>query len=83
VPAPASFTREFQLDKKNLQREQKGDVSPALSTASYLAVLALTIVLLGVLFWALRRIYAQLGSGGPPPTGGDKPLAREPRPRPA
>ena len=66
TPAPAQFTRAFQLDKKNLQREQKEDVSPPLTTVSYLAVLALTVGLIAVLFWGLRRIRVRLGAPSSP-----------------
>jgi O-6-methylguanine DNA methyltransferase len=71
VPAPPTFTRGFQLDKKNLQREQKEGVSPSLSTGAYISVLLLTIGLLAILFWTLQRIY--LRQGRPPPPAGPRP----------
>jgi hypothetical protein len=66
VPTPPEFTRKFQLDKKNLQREQKEGVSKTLTTASYLGVLALTVGLTGCIVWGLRRIRIRLGSGEGP-----------------
>jgi hypothetical protein len=83
VPAESSFTRPFQLDKKNLLREQKEGVSPALSTIAYLSVLVLTLVLFAVLFWALQRIYLSLGSDPRPPPEGGKPFRSRPTPRAA
>jgi hypothetical protein len=74
VPAPAQFSRDFQLDKKNLQREQKEDVSPVLTTIAYLAVLVIVIVLIGFIVWGLRRIRTRLGAGegpSPPPARGE------------
>jgi hypothetical protein len=78
VPAPPSFRRDFVLDKENLQREQKEGVSAALTTSSYLAVLAITVLLLLILFWGLRRIQFRLGSGGeqPPPRSRRLPAKR-------
>ena len=71
TPAPASFTREFILDKENLQREQKEGVSGAVTTGSYLAVLLMTITLVLILYWGLRRIrMAQGREGGPPEARG-------------
>ena len=68
VPAPPSFTREFILDKENLQREQKQDVSGAVTTVAYLAVLAITVMLVLILYWGLRRIRMAQGSEGGPPS---------------
>ena len=56
VQAPATFTREFVLDKKLLQREQKQDVSPILTTMAYLFVLAIAIGLVASLAKGLRRM---------------------------
>ena len=56
VEAPATFTRDFQEDKKLLQREQKSDVSPFLSTFAYLFVLAIAIGLLWALAKGLQRM---------------------------
>ena len=67
TPAPPQFTRDFQLDKANLQREQKEGVSGALTTFSYLAVLVMTIVLILIIFWGLRRVQLALGRGQGPP----------------
>jgi hypothetical protein len=68
TPAPAQFRRDFVLDKTNLQREQKEGVSSALTTISYLAVLAMTVALILIIFWGLRRVQLALGrQQGPPP----------------
>ena len=76
TPAPASFTREFVLDKENLQREQKQGVSGAVTTGSYLAVLAITIGLVLLLYWGLRRIrLAQGWEGGPPAARGARSIS--------
>jgi hypothetical protein len=56
VEAPSTFTREFVLDKKLLQREQKPDVSPALTTFAYIVVLMIAIGLLFSLTKGLRRL---------------------------
>ena len=71
TPASASFTREFIIDKENLQREQKEGISGAVTTGSYLAVLLMTITLVLILYWGLRRIrMAQGREGGPPEARG-------------
>jgi hypothetical protein len=85
VPAEPSFTREFILDKQNLQREQKDDVSPVLTTFSYAGVLAIVILLVGCIYWGLRRIRIRLGAGegpSPPPARGEAVVPTE-APRPA
>jgi hypothetical protein len=56
VPAEASMTREFVLDKENLQREQKGDVPGFLSTIAYLLVLVIAIGIVAALVIGLMRI---------------------------
>jgi hypothetical protein len=56
VPAPRTFTREFTLDKKLLQREQKPDVPSALTLFAYLFVLLIAIGLLASLTAGLRRL---------------------------
>jgi hypothetical protein len=56
VPARSEFTRPFVDEQKILQREQKGDVSPALTTIAYGVVGAIVLVLLLVLGWALNRL---------------------------
>jgi hypothetical protein len=56
VEAPATFTRTFGEDKKLLQREQKPDVSPALTTFAYMVVLLIAIGLLVLLTKGLRRL---------------------------
>ena len=66
VPAEASFTREFILDQKNLQREAKEGVSPLLTTASYGFVLLIVIVLFGIIVWGLRRVRTKLGGDESP-----------------
>ena len=67
VPATQTIDRVFVLDKKNLQREQKTGVSGILSTVAYIGVGLLALLLLGVLFWGLRRVRATLGHDDDPP----------------
>ena len=55
IPARSRFTREFILDKDNLQREQKEGVSSALVTGAYLLVLLVAVGLIGSLAWGLAR----------------------------
>ena len=83
TPAPARFTRDFQLDKKNLQREQKEDVSAALTTGAYLGVLLIVIVLFGCIFWGLRRLRMRLGAGEGPSPPASRPASRTPADAPA
>ena len=65
VPVPESGqTREFILDKENLQREQKDDVPGWLTLAAYLFVGALSLSLIALVAWGLARLE-RLG-GGPP-----------------
>jgi hypothetical protein len=68
TPAPAQFTREFQDDKKLLLREQKGDVSPVLTTIAYGAVLLIAVIVAVLLVLGLRRIRTRLedDDGAPP-----------------
>ncbi len=70
IPAPPQFTRDFQLDKKNLLREQKQGVSSVLTTGAYLGVLVLTVLLIAIIVWGLRRVRLALGRGDEPPPGG-------------
>ena len=56
IPARRHFTRTFVRDKKNLQREQKGDVPGFLTTLAYLIVLAIGLGLAGSLAWGLARL---------------------------
>jgi hypothetical protein len=74
VAAPPSFTREFVLDKKNLQREQKEGVAGSLTTGAYLTVLAIATALIAALVFAVARLG---GSGG----GSEPPNRRAPRRR--
>jgi hypothetical protein len=55
IPARSKFTRTFVRDKKNLQREQKAGVSPALSVGAYLIVLGIFVGLIAALAWGLTR----------------------------
>jgi len=55
IPVRPRFTRDFILDKENLQREQKKGVSSALATGAYLLVLFVAIGLIGSLAWGLAR----------------------------
>jgi hypothetical protein len=61
IPAEASMTREFVLDKENLQREQKGDVPGFLTTAAYLLVLLIVIGVLAALTIGLMRMDRDRG----------------------
>jgi hypothetical protein len=56
TPAEASMTRDFVLDKKNLQREQKQDVPGYLTTVAYLIVLAIVIGIVAALVMGLGRM---------------------------
>jgi hypothetical protein len=56
VPAEASMTRDFVLDKKNLQREQKQGVPGFLTLAAYLTVLAIALALIALIAWSLLRV---------------------------
>ena len=56
VPAETTMTREFVLDKKNLQREQKEDVPGFLTTAGYLVVLLIVIGIVTALAMGLVRM---------------------------
>jgi hypothetical protein len=56
IPAEASMTREFVLDKKNLQREQKQDVPGFLTTLAYLVVLFIVVGITAALAIGLRRM---------------------------
>jgi hypothetical protein len=69
IPAPGiqaspSFKREFQRDKKLLQREQKPGVSGALTTFGYLSVLLIAILLVGANAWGLAR-FGRTGRPAP------------------
>jgi len=55
IPASDRFTRTFVRDKKNLQREQKKGVSPALSVGAYLIVFGIFVGLIAALAWGLLR----------------------------
>jgi hypothetical protein len=67
VPAKEQMTREFILDKENLQREQKEGVSPVLTTGAYVAVGLLALALLALIVWGLRRVRERLGEDHEPP----------------
>jgi hypothetical protein len=56
TPAEPSMTRDFVLDKKNLQREQKQDVPGFLTTLAYLLVLAIVIGITAALVIGLRAM---------------------------
>ena len=62
VPAEPRFTREFQRDKKLLQREQKSGVSPILSVGAYLIVLLIFLGLYGSMGWGLALLQQRLGT---------------------
>lgn len=89
VPAPASFTRTFVADHELLQREQK-TASGWLWAVAYAVVLTITLSLLSLMAWALRRLSAAAppfgdGSGGAVRANARSPWrSRAPRPpRPA
>jgi hypothetical protein len=70
IPADPQMTRAFVRDKKNLQREQKGDVPGFLTTLAYLIVLAIVIAILSALTIGLRRMDRDRDervAGGPSP----------------
>jgi hypothetical protein len=56
IPAQATMTRTFIVDKKNLQREQKSGVPGFLTLAAYLVVLAIVIGLMAALVIGIMRI---------------------------
>jgi hypothetical protein len=62
IPAEASFTREFQRDKKLLQREQKSGVSPLLSVFAYVIVLLIFLGLYGSMGWGLALLQKRLAT---------------------
>jgi hypothetical protein len=62
VPAEPQFTREFQRDKKLLQREQKPGVSPILTVGAYLVVLFIFIGLYGSMGWGLALMQQRLAA---------------------
>jgi hypothetical protein len=71
VPASARFTRPFVKEKQILQREQKGNVSPALTTAAYGVVAAIVLALILGLGWGLTRLGRTAGAP-------EEPAPREP-----
>ena len=56
TPAEPQMTREFVLDKKNLQREQKQGVPGFLTTLAYLVVLFIVAAITAALAIGLRRM---------------------------
>jgi hypothetical protein len=64
IPAQPTMSREFVLDKENLQREQKDDVAGWLTLAAYLGVGLISFCLIGVVGWGLTRLERR--GGGPP-----------------
>jgi hypothetical protein len=56
VPALPRFTRTFVPDSEVLQREQKTDVSGALTAIAYAVVAAVALALLALLAWGLHRL---------------------------
>ncbi len=60
VPAEPQFTREFQRDKKLLQREQKPGVSGFLTGGAYLIVLLIFLGLYGAMGWGLALMQKRL-----------------------
>ena len=68
VPAPGTFTREFEDDKDLLQREVKEGVSPVLKTGAYIIVLLVAAIVGFLLVVGLRRLRRSLSEDkmGPP-----------------
>jgi hypothetical protein len=64
IPAQPTMSREFVLDKENLQREQKEGVAGWLTLAAYLGVGLISFLLIGVVAWGLTRLERR--GGGPP-----------------
>jgi hypothetical protein len=62
VPASKTFTRKFVRDKKNLQREQKGDVPGALTLIAYLVVLFIGVALYASMGVGLARLQRKLAA---------------------
>jgi hypothetical protein len=56
IPAEQRFERTFVRDKQLLQREQKAGVSPALTTAAYVAVLLVAFLLIAALTAGVMRL---------------------------
>jgi hypothetical protein len=56
IPAEANMTRDFVRDKKNLQREQKGDVPGWVTLVAYLLVLVIVIGVIAALTIGLVRL---------------------------
>lgn len=66
VAAQPAMTREFILDKENLQRELKDDVPGWLTLVAYLAVGLISLGLVAIIAWGLRRLEDRgSGPGGP------------------
>jgi hypothetical protein len=79
VPAQANIDRAFVRDKKNLQREQKGDVPGFLTGLAYGSVLLIWLGMLAALAWGLARLARMgPGAGGPPAASADAERARAP-----
>jgi hypothetical protein len=66
VPVPLSGSREFALDKENLQREQKEDVAGWITLAAYLGVGLLSLGLVALNAWGLKRLERLAAGPGPP-----------------
>ncbi len=76
VPASPRFERAFVADRDVLQRERKQDVPGWLWGVAGLVVLALALLLLGGIGWALARISRSAGT----PYAGAEPPSPEPGP---
>jgi hypothetical protein len=76
VPARSRFTRTFIPDHQILQREQKSDVPAALPLIGYGSVGAITLALVLLLGWALRRLARSTDEDG---RGRAAPAAARPR----
>jgi hypothetical protein len=63
IPAKKTFTRQFQVDKELLQREQKPGVSGALVAFAYITVLLIGLGLYGSVGWGLALLQRRLALG--------------------
>jgi hypothetical protein len=71
VRVQPTMTREFVLDKENLQREQKEGVAGWLTLAAYLFVGSLSFFLIALIGWGLVRL--ERFAAGPPGEGAAPP----------
>jgi hypothetical protein len=75
VPVEPQMSREFVLDKDNLQREQKDDVPGWLTLAAYIGVGGISLALIGIVAWGLTRLERR---GAGPPGNSAEPAGVDP-----